>query len=170
MNRESPVTFAAVVDGVLTYLRAKPDSWHSKFHLTCDVGKAIVPNYNGNWQGDQFQGQVDRALTKVVEAHPDEFIKVKRGDRYPSLDNDDQRYGSMRRVSDPMFTTQAHYRRCLDAVEAWTAERRSRDARHADLCARAKAAGVTVESSGDWTVELTMDDLEQVLTRLEGRR
>jgi hypothetical protein len=179
-SEKSPFTFQQVLDATLARLRETADlKWATKFHIEGDVWQAIRPD-DTKWPPSAFGGQVARALDKLMDTHADEFVKIKKGDRYPDfVEEGDGQWSEDNKTTDPLFAGRAFHKRALAARAPWDAEKQRRRDRATDLKDRATALGVESLFSTRWGsregggsfpnghVTINWDDFEKLIESAE---
>jgi len=146
--------------------------WRGKFYITQQASKWLGGEHYGF--GSKFEGQVGRALNKLAE--DPRFVKIGKGDHYPTLSGDRQSgYGG-----EPVWATVEFQAQCQAAYEKSEAGRLAIEQRCSRIVRKASAKRYFAETkvsaervpfgepfadpAGRWyaTVTFPLEDVEAI--------
>lgn len=127
----SPATPQQVYDAALAVMRETlGDRWVTKYSIESDIARRILSE--GAYSNLALDGQITRAMEKIVADTALGFVKAKKGTDYvqmkqgPALEDGTDMWAEQRNANDPMFTTVEHRDQCIAAQPLWDAERQKR--------------------------------------------
>lgn len=149
--REPDPTFtpAQVHEKVLAALQEQAgDKWVTKSEVEGHVARSLMER---GWAPPALDGQISRALDKIVADSANGYVKAKKGSRFvklvkgPALEDGADMWAEEHEAKDPMFTTVEHRDQCIAAQPLWEAERQARKDYVKSLQGRAGELGVKAE-------------------------